>query len=167
MSRLSHIHYDRPAMTDGADHRHGSDGTDLMSGSGGNDTLRGFAGADRLYGDEGNDRLDGGLGTDILDGGFGDDSIRGGLGGDSLSGGEGADTFRYRHIADSTKADHDIIGDFETGVDHLKLRGEFTGIAADHIHITTDHYGGVVITIDGTDFMLESHSPITMDDITF
>ncbi len=167
MPRLSHNHHGRPAMSDGADHRHGGAGADLLDGKGGDDMLRGFGGADTLYGGGGDDRLGGGAGTDILDGGAGDDSIRGGLGGDSLSGGEGADTFRYRHIADSLASDHDIIGDFETGVDRLVLRGEFKGFSASDIHIVAGHYGGVVITIAGTDFMLESHSLITIDDIVF
>jgi Ca2+-binding RTX toxin-like protein len=63
----------------------------------------------------------GGAGHDILTGGKGGDLIVGGGGADALTGGAGADTFRYDAVSDSRAGLHDLIGDFQTGVDKIDL----------------------------------------------
>ena len=85
----------------------GGQNDDIIAGNGGNDNLSGNGGADRLLGGDGNDHLYGESGNDFLSGGKGYDQVRGGSGSDvfSLSVGHG----------------YDWIGDFEDGVDQIKL----------------------------------------------
>jgi Ca2+-binding RTX toxin-like protein len=62
------------------------------------------------------DVLIGGAGADSLSGGAGDDVLEDGLGVDTLHGGDGADLFVMR--SDFT---HDVIQDFQAGVDRIDL----------------------------------------------
>ena len=90
----------------------GGDGNDLIYGDGGNNYLYGDAGKDKLYGRTGNDRLHGEEGNDLL---------IGGLGFDQLTGGEGRDKFCI-----NTGVGKDIIKDYGTGNDRIKLLGGLT-----------------------------------------
>lgn len=86
---------------------------DMLFGSRGNDVLRGGGGFDTLLG---------GIGTDTIYGGAGGDDIYGGAGADTLSGGAGDDAFFYQSVADSRfGAGHDVITDFQQGVDWIDL----------------------------------------------
>lgn len=93
----------------GQDKLRGGNGDDRVLGGGGNDRLSGRAGDDQLQGDNGNDRLFGDAGNDRLSGGSGKDT---------LSGGDGADTFVFQN-GDGQRMGHDIILDFETGIDQI------------------------------------------------
>jgi D-alanyl-D-alanine carboxypeptidase len=115
-----------------------SDANNQVMGLGGNDKLRGGNGDDRLLGGNGSDNLSGRNGDDLLQGEaghdrlFGDagnDTLSGGSGRDTMTGGEGADTFVFQ-ASNSRRIDHDIISDFESGIDQLDL-STITTFAAD------------------------------------
>ena len=105
-------------------------GIENVKGGGGNDLIRGDSeanylygenGKDRLYGGTGNDRLYGGDGNDGLYGEDGNDLLTGGLGNDQLTGGAGRDTFCI-----STGVGRDVITDYGTGNDRIRLLGGLT-----------------------------------------
>ncbi|MEZ5654600.1 MAG: right-handed parallel beta-helix repeat-containing protein [Sphingobium sp.] len=98
----------------------GADGDDTIYGGSGNDSIHGEAGNDTLYGESGGDHLQGYDGDDIIDGGAGRDTIDGGRGSDLLTGGSGDDIFRFRSF-DVNKGDHDVITDFQRGVDSIMI----------------------------------------------
>ena len=81
----------------------------------------GDAGDNVLKGLYGNDRLKGGEGKDRLDGGAGDDVLIAGNDGDVLIGGHGDDIFDFSRIQDLSEIATDIIKDFKTGRDSIKL----------------------------------------------
>ncbi|NTW70190.1 MAG: cadherin-like domain-containing protein [Chlorobiaceae bacterium] len=103
----------------------GNDDPNVVSGGGGNDTLYGGGGTDTLNGDSGNDVLDGGADNDSLNGGAGNDALLGGWGADQLFGDSGRDVFTYRNDRESgtTEGTMDVILDFTTGQDKIKLTG--------------------------------------------
>lgn len=113
--------------SDGSDWMEGNGGDDRLDGNGGDDWLFGGTGNDRLTGDDGFDELHGGAGNDILDGGAGEDEIEGGDGDDLLAGGDGADVFSFSAYSgageENVDRGHDVITDFELGVDHLYYEG--------------------------------------------
>src|SRR5690606_3197877 len=117
-------------------------------------------------------QLWGGRGSDVVNGGDGDDIISGdrdaigpdgpdGVGAaDYLTGGAGSDQFDYEEIADSpaVAGQHDIIYDFEVGIDLIFLCGidanvnlagtqSFTFIGLG----TASNAGDLAISISGTD----------------
>ena len=95
----------------------------ITTGSG-NDALRTGNGADLLRGGDGNDLLNAGGGKDTLFGGAGQDVLRGGQGDDVETGGAGADTFVFATIMEaSTALGHDVIRDFQVGIDRIDLAG--------------------------------------------
>lgn len=98
----------------------GGEGDDRLLGGWGNDELRGGADSDRLNGGHGEDSLMGGADNDRLKGGFGADTLDGGAGDDFLHGGLGADLFVFNGGAD-------MVADFESGQDHIKI--EIEGVA--------------------------------------
>ena len=69
----------------------------------------------------GSDYLNGGAGRDNLAGGAGNDVLAGGRGADMMSGGAGRDVFDFNSVSDSTKANSDLILDFQHGVDKIDL----------------------------------------------
>jgi Ca2+-binding RTX toxin-like protein len=106
---------------------------DLIFGGDGNDSIRGefstmgfeSTSNDRLYGEAGDDTLNGGNGNDRLFGGIGADQLIGGNGDDLLTGGVGADRFVFndvftrRNFSQGELWGHDVITDFQVGLDHL------------------------------------------------
>ncbi|MBB1493180.1 hypothetical protein H5395_17100 [Paracoccus sp. MC1854] len=120
----------------GDDRINGGADSDWLFGETGDDTLNGEAGADRLYGVIGNDILRGGGGVDLLDGGSGINT---------LLGGADTDVFQF------TQGSAGRIGDFEDGVDQLRIR---TGAAV--------AYEDLVITSFGTS---DQHTRITCENI--
>ncbi len=95
-----------------------------ITGGAGNDNLAGSSAAgktDTINGNAGNDTLVGGAGNDTINGGAGTDTITGGLGVDTLTGGADADTFVYTAAAQSNSVNVDVITDFVSGTDKLKI----------------------------------------------
>ncbi|WP_300656467.1 calcium-binding protein, partial [Pseudomonas sp.] len=80
-------------------------------------------GISSLVGDGGENYIFGYGGNDTLVGNGGDDILLGGLGDDSLSGGAGADIFRWQ----AGESGHDVVTDFELGVDSLDLSDLLVG----------------------------------------
>lgn len=85
------------------------------------DRFRGQRGNDTAFGGAGDDRLNGGRDDDSLVGGDGNDRLIGGTGLDLLEGGIGADVFRF-----DLDTVPDLIADFETGIDRIRLSTLFT-----------------------------------------
>ena len=83
---------------------------------------------DRLIGTDANEVIRGGSGADTLSGLGGHDQLFGGTGPDKLLGGDGADRFVFSGVAETGKgAKADVILDFQSGMDHIDLRGFFAG----------------------------------------
>jgi hypothetical protein len=108
----SDIHLGSGTMT-------GSARDELLHGDTGADALRGGGGIDLLFGDAGDDQIAGEAGDDYLFGGAGADRLAGGAGSDHLKGNAGADLFVFA----AAEAGHDVVLDFELGVDRLALAG--------------------------------------------
>jgi len=95
--------------------------------------LTGNDGANVLIGNDGNNKVEGLDGNDRLTGGLGTDTLIGGMGSDTMTGGGGADRFVFaasNETAVGTFSEvgrvrdiivHDIITDFEVGVDRIVL----------------------------------------------
>ncbi len=111
---------------DEADHIEGGADADNLYGEGGNDRLRGGDGDDTIFGGSGDDEIQGDEGDDTAFGGEGDDSFMDNGGNDTYTGGEGADNFIFYEINFWAGAGggHDLILDFELGVDTLTI-GQF------------------------------------------
>lgn len=92
---------------------------DSIVGSAASDIVRGMAGDDVLSGGDRHDGLNGGDGNDVLKGDAGRDVLQGESGHDVLYGGADADKF---WIA-STGSGHDLIGDFQNGLDKIRITG--------------------------------------------
>ena len=113
----------------------GEDGNDTLTGNGGNDTLDGGTGKDslkggigfdvlrggddndKLFGEDGDDALYSGDGDDVEFGGDGNDQLYDSEGDDKMTGGAGADRF----IFSNADFGHDVITDFQFGVDTLDM----------------------------------------------
>ncbi|SOC06419.1 Ca2+-binding RTX toxin-like protein [Rhodobacter maris] len=102
----------------GEDDLGGGPGCDTLLGGSGDDRLGGGEGDDALFGESGDDFLAGGGRNDRLSGGEGADTLNGGTGEDWLAGGAGADLFVFNLL---TAGEHDVIADFETGLDRIRL----------------------------------------------
>jgi Hemolysin-type calcium-binding repeat (2 copies). len=124
---------------------------DTLTGDAGNNTIDGFRGNDSLAGGDGVDRLYGSFGNDTLDGGGSRDWLYGEPGNDWLTGGDGPDFFVYVK-RDGCKFGNDVITDFATGVDWLRLIG-YTP-ADVNIDDTTD----TITLSDGTTIKLQNIS---------
>jgi len=120
----------------------GTSGADNLIGLNSNDLLVGRAGSDVLTGNGGQDRLQGGGGSDQLSGGDGRDQLVGGRGNDDLRGGNGADTFIF-----GRRTGEDIIRDFESGVDHIKLNQQSGGF--NNLQIVSTSSGQLIIHDQG------------------
>jgi T1SS-143 domain-containing protein len=86
-------------------------------------SIEGTDAANTLTGDGGENYLFGYGGNDTLIGNAGDDILLGGLGNDTMSGGAGADIFRWQ----AGETGHDVVTDFELGVDSLDLSDLLVG----------------------------------------
>lgn len=144
----------------------GGTGNDVLYGGSGRDTLLGGSGNDKLYGDAGNDVLKGDSGKDRLSGGSGNDTLYGGKGGDRLIGGAGADTFVF---SSWTKGDRDVVTDFSSGTDHLRILGvagksDAQKYAALTIH---DSAEGLLISYSGETIVLKGDHHVSSDDFLF
>jgi Ca2+-binding RTX toxin-like protein len=149
-------------MTNGDDFARGGNAPDVFYAYNGNDLIYAGRGPDKIFGMRGDDSLHGGKAPDSLHGGGGNDRLRGGADADKLRGGAGEDAFIYRDLADTTSAGFDFIRGFDTGVDHILLKGEFD-VAQSDIHIV-DNGKITVITIDGLDFELHVRGDVSIDD---
>ncbi len=110
----------KDALYGGADDDslNGGAGDDVLAGESGKDRLAGGEGADTLYGDGDNDVLLGEAGDDRLYAGDGNDVLDGGAGDDLMNGGAGKDVFQF-----TFGGGHDVISDFEQGIDIIQLLG--------------------------------------------
>lgn len=185
----------------------GLDGDDILSGGGGVNTIEGGAGSDTLSGastsiDEagnilfGRHMMDGGDGDDLLIdgrltdtmlGGDGDDVLQASAGSDILTGGSGADRFAFVGV-DLLNPQlfqilgdlgHNVITDFEVGVDTLDLLllGDYGMLysalnpdSSDFIDVTDPLVdivdGDMVININpGSSIRLENITSLHIDDI--
>ena len=112
-----------------------------MIGGSGNDTLKG-------------DYTSGFAGNDTLIGNAGDDTLEGNAGNDTLTGGAGSDTFHF-----SKGFGHDVITDFEAGVDKLTYRG-YTQAEWDGAVESTSSDGHRVLTfVDGSTLTFQTLTP--------
>ncbi|WP_319826198.1 CAP domain-containing protein [Thalassovita sp.] len=109
---------------DGQDTLKGGGWSDALDGGADNDKLFGGSGYDTISGGSGNDKLVGGRGKDVMSGGSGNDTLSGGEHSDILTGGAGNDTFVFTDADHSrTTAHRDVITDFDTVTDRIKLSG--------------------------------------------
>ena len=115
-------------------------GSDLLSAGDGNDFIQGLGGEDVLIDGEGDDFVDGGAGDDLL---FSGGTVSGN---DVLIGGLGEDTFSLSINADGVTS-HDVIIDFESGVDDIFVSGTLleSVTSFDDLFITTNDNGNVAI----------------------
>lgn len=103
-------------------------GVEDVWGSAFGDVLYGGTGVNRAYGDAGNDIISLRGGNDVISGGDGDDYMNGGAGVDWMNGGDGADIFLF-NTALSASTNRDVIVDFVTGVDTIRLDNDiFIGL---------------------------------------
>ncbi len=140
-----------------------------LSGSLFDDTLYGDGAANRLFGLDGNDQLFGAAGNDMLWGGRGDDQLSGGTGDDRIWGGSGTDDFLFQ-AGDG----HDVIGDFEDGIDQLEidlaLMGATPATTADLIaSFASVQNGNIVIDFGADSITLIGHADasILYGDVAF
>ena len=105
----------------GANTAGGNGGADTITGGSGADTIAGDAGADSLTGAGGADTITGGTGNDVISGGDGADTITGNAGKDTITLGAGKDTVIFTADSDSAGANFDVITDFVSGTDNLRL----------------------------------------------
>ncbi len=127
---------------------------ELIYGSQFDDVLFGKGGANTLTGNKGNDTLDGRGGNDTL---------LGRQGNDLMTGGAGADKFRYTE----TVFDHDIITDFEDGIDKIDLTG--SGLVFGNFTISQQGVDTLVSRNASHDILLQNivATDITVADFIF
>ena len=137
------------------------DGNDnVLNGTDADDTILGYGGNDTLSGGDGYDYLNGGTGNDILNGGNLGDDLEGGSGNDTLTGGQGDDYFIF--VDDFG---HDIITDFENGVDQLNLSALDEGTPFDQVTISQSGNDSLIQFGDNSITLLDTDSAnITFDD---
>lgn len=146
---------------DGKDHMAGGEGNDLLNGGADDDTLHGQDGNDTLLGEDGNDKMFGGNGSDNLDGGDGEDFIAGGAGNDIMTGGADKDTFWF----DPTETGHDVITDFEDGLDMISFHPDdyqFVPIGFGDLTIT-DTADGARIEFGNSSILVENVTAAELD----
>ncbi|MDY7006780.1 MAG: S8 family serine peptidase [Cyanobacteriota bacterium] len=124
---------------DGSDTLRGGRDNDLIYANEGNDLIYGEIGSDTIFGETGNDTIFGGKENDILLGEDGNDLIAGDLGKDTLTGGAGNDTFVLREPQNNNIDTADIIEDFNSNFDRIKIPENLT---ENDILLTTDSLSG-------------------------
>ena len=125
------------------DYIYGKGGHDLIHGGYGNDYLDGGAQNDILFGHDGNDTLLGDEGDDTLNGGSGEDLLAGGTGNDQLTGGTDADTFYFS--VHNGPWGHDVVTDFEDGLDHILITGGKLPFTPDDLTIMDTRNGALIL----------------------
>jgi len=106
-------------------------------------------------GNAGDNNMFGNRGDNVLSGGDGGDWVAGNRGNDRLFGGNGADTFAFY-----PRDGHDLVGDFENGIDHLYLKwvddvAGFTDLKRHHV------------TVAGADLVIDhGHDTIRLHHMT-
>lgn len=153
----------------GDDVIHGEGQRDRLFGGKGDDELFGGGARDSVFGEAGDDFIDGGEGPDLLVGGVGDDLILGGAGNDKIVGGEGRDVltggggrdkfyiaagdlgeadpddgFDYSGLATDIVGVGEVITDFQTGFDRLRL---IQGLRVDYAETADINRDGVVDSV--------------------
>jgi Ca2+-binding RTX toxin-like protein len=128
--------------SDNADWLGGNHKRNTIYGGAGDDFLNGQGDADTLYGEAGNDTLQGGGGNDRLEGGAGNDTLNGGA--------SGRDWF----VFSTGEWGHDVVQDFEDGVDLIDFRG--SGVHFDDLSITQSGSGVLVAYEDGSSILLNN-----------
>ena len=112
----------------------GSDLGDLIRGNGQNNRIVGNDGNDFIWGLGANDNLYGGDGNDVIAGGAGDDNLYGGNGADAF--------FAGSYFGDGG---HDLIDDFELGVDKVFVPIGYGNTDFSDITIGADDYYGFAV----------------------
>jgi len=92
----------------------------------------------------------GGSGNDAFTGGTGNDTFTGGVGGDTLTGGGGSNTYVYTSPSQTQDAGgtRDVITDFVTGTDHIKLSLTGTHVDVSGFDANAGSYNGGQSAID-------------------
>jgi Ca2+-binding RTX toxin-like protein len=117
--------------------------------------------ATALNGLDGDDYLFGGSAADILNGGAGRDYLHGGAGDDILIGGTDVDLFDF-----APGFGHDVINDFQDGVDKLQLRGVISATFAANVQI--EQVGAdAVVTVGENTITLRGMSASGLDATDF
>jgi Ca2+-binding RTX toxin-like protein len=130
---------------------------DLVCGNEGRDVLLGNVGKDVLCGGLDDDTVYGGKDDDVLFGEAGDDVLAGDLGNDIAVGGAGRDRFVLRE-----DGGHDVIVDFEVGVDLLALSG---GLTPDAVEFVAGDRGAIV-RLAGGDRLLATLENVSADELS-
>ena len=125
----------------------------------------------------------GGHGNDRIIGNSADNVLTGGAGADTLVGGGGWNTFKFNAFSDSTRANADLLLDFNTGQDKIDLSqmaldgkvslnfvDNYTGKAGDTIIKFNPLSGRYLLAIDldgdgKTDFLIKSTRMISPEDV--
>jgi Ca2+-binding RTX toxin-like protein len=135
------------------EHLVGSYLSDILKGTNGPETLEGIDGDDQLIGLGGADRLLGGFGADTIQGQGGNDTIEGAQGDDVMSGGASArDYFVFHEYHEREPGfdyhwGHDVITDFEDGLDRMDFRNS--------VEYGRDiQFADLTITQDGADTLI-------------
>ncbi len=142
----------------------GSEGDDVLWSNDGNDTINGEGGNDSIIGGRGDDVISGGEGDDTLKGYDGDDTLIGGLGQDILEGGNGKDIFEFTGLDQSTTAKADIIKDFESGVDLIKISN--SNISFSDLTISNDG-SNTTIEVEESDFAITLNGVFNLSEDDF
>ncbi|MGB3512653.1 MAG: S8 family serine peptidase [Microcoleaceae cyanobacterium] len=111
---------------EGGDSLRGGRNNDFIYGNPGNDLLFGDLDNDQLFGESGDDTVYGGKGNDVLLGQDGNDLISGDLGQDTLTGGAGNDIFILKEEQQKNLNTADIINDFNSQFDLIKIPDNLT-----------------------------------------
>lgn len=181
---------DAAASVAGDDTVWGGQGADRIDGGAGDDLLNGDRGDDRIAGGAGDDLLNGGADADSLDGGDGADTLQGGQGGDLVVGGAGTDRIAGDAGADTlwggivggqgdgasdlfvvqVDGEIEVIGDFEPGIDRLRVDASATGIidmAGFHLRATDTDEGLLLALGAGSWLLLQGvkESEISLPDL--
>ncbi|WP_259641777.1 M10 family metallopeptidase C-terminal domain-containing protein, partial [Pseudomonas salomonii] len=125
----------------------------------------------------------GGSGNDRLIGNSADNVLTGGAGADTLVGGGGWNTFKFNAFTDSTRANADLLLDFNSGQDKIDLSqmaidgkvtfnfvDAYSGQAGDTIIKFNPQTGRYLLAIDldgdgKTDFLIKSTKMISPEDV--
>ncbi|WP_258537617.1 MULTISPECIES: M10 family metallopeptidase C-terminal domain-containing protein [unclassified Pseudomonas] len=125
----------------------------------------------------------GGHGNDRIIGNSADNVLTGGAGADTLVGGGGWNTFKFNAFSDSTRANADLLLDFNTGQDKIDLSQmvldgkvalnfveNYTGAAGDTIIKFNPQTGRYLLAVDldgdgKTDFLIKSTRMISPEDV--